>query len=178
MKRTITTLTLAAAVTAVSATTAAAQSHPGAPAPASAAARCQTSQLRLGFHGVSPGLSHVGFAVVFHNRGAQCSLEGYPGFDAVTATGHTVHAKRELAGYLGGAKAIRPVVLGHGKAASAMYEGLAIGRNGKASACPRFTHVVVTPPNATTSVRRSIRPTRICDLAIHPVVPGRSGSQR
>jgi hypothetical protein len=178
MRRTITTLTLAATITAVSATTVAAQpSSHGTSAPASAASRCQTDHLRLGVHGVPGGLSHIGFAVVFRNRGARCTLDGYPGFDAVTAGGRTVHAKRTKSGYLGGARSIRPVVLGHGSAASAMYEGLAIGRNGRASACPRFTHLVVTPPNDTTSVRRSIRPARICDLQIHPVVPGTKGSQ-
>jgi hypothetical protein len=165
---------LAAAVAAPAATAAAAAPTPAAhPGP-----RCQTDHLHISLHGVPGGLDHLGTAIVFRNTGSRCTLDGYPGLDGVTAQGRTVHAKRLRAGYLGGAHHVRPVQLAGGATASALFEGTAAAPGGHAASCPRFTHVLITPPNDTRSVSRSVRFGPLCSLQIHPVVPGRTGTER
>ena len=137
-----------------------------------AVARCTTAQLRITFHGVPGDAGHVGAALRFRNTGRRCALEGYPGMDGVTAGGRVVvRARRTLRGYLGGARAVRRIVLRHGATASALFEGLLGPARGHR--CPTFSFVTVTPPNDVRHVR--LRHHTLCSLQIHPVVAGRDG---
>ena len=144
------------------------------PAQSSGASLCATKQLRITIAAVPGGLDHVGAAVRFRNQGSTCVLRGYPGVDGLVADGRAVvHATRSLSGYLGGAKALESVVLGHGKTASALYEGL--GGPLPGHRCPNYRFLEITPPNETHSVR--LRVDRgLCSPQIHPVVAGRTGS--
>jgi hypothetical protein len=112
---------------------------------------------------------------VFTNRGEPCALRAYPGVDGIGADGRPlVHAKRTMRGYLGGAVSPETVPLGHGQIASALVEGL----NGPVAGsppCPKYVAYLVTPPNETHSVRLPSAYS-MCNLEVHPVVPGRDGT--
>lgn len=114
----------------------------------------------------------------FENTGAPCVLHGYPGLDAVDASGKVVEsAGRALNGYLGGLASGEPptVTLATGQAASAFYEGANSPAPGRP--CPNYTKLAVTPPDETRSVSLA-SPSNVCYLEIHPVVPGPTGNSR
>jgi Protein of unknown function (DUF4232) len=126
---------------------------------------------------------HVGITLLFRNSGpAPCTLAGYPGAALVAATGR--HRRLDIArtpqGYMGGlspqARANPVVLLAPGRLASAILEGEDFNPQTSA-ACPRYSAVLVTPPNQTVTVRLA-RSLAICDPQIHPVVAGTSGRQR
>ena len=93
---------------------------------APAVGRCQEQTLRITLAQASPGADHHGYVLLFHNRGAACTLKGYPGVDGFSAQGHRlVSARRTKSGYLGGVAPGRPIPLVHlpqGRTASAMLE--------------------------------------------------------
>ena len=143
------------------------------------AARCQGSQLRIMLTLASPGLSHHGYVLLFHNRGAACTVSGYPGVDALSAQGHVlVRARRTKRGYLGGLKPghlIPKVRLARGKTASALLEWVTGFQS-----CPHAHSLKVTAPDAVRSVRftpKSLGSERLCHLQIHPVVAGVTGRE-
>ncbi len=137
---------------------------------------CTTAQLTITVAAMQSGMSHFGYVLLFKNNGQLCQLDGYPGLDGVSAAGVTVHAQRTLSGYLGGlgAGVAEPTVtLNTGQTASATFEGEA-----PASPTPglcTFATLVVTPPNETQSVRLTAPSAQLCQLQIHPVVPGVTG---
>jgi hypothetical protein len=136
--------------------------------------QCATSQLKVSLGPFDGGVGHGGYPIIFRNTGGACSMYGYPGVDGLTASGKTVvRAARRLYGYLGGTHKITTVTVANGKTASAFFEGLNSDLTSKP--CPKFAKLAVTPPNDTTSVR--VKATTLCHPEIHPVVPGRSGSQ-
>jgi hypothetical protein len=149
--------------------------------PAKAAtARCQLRQLSITTTLASPGVSHHGYVLLFHNRGGACTLSGYPGVDALSSTGHRVaSAKRTKSGYLGGLRpgeAIPTVRLAHGKTASAITEY--IDRPVPGLSCVQAAELNVTPPNTTVPVAlfpKNLSSERLCRLEVHPVVPGVTG---
>lgn len=129
--------------------------------------------------GGGAGLGHSGIVLLLRNTGARtCSLRGYPGAALVTASGQEADAARTPSGYLGGLKAgsgVDPlVVVGPGRSASALLEGLDATSSG--GACPTYSTLLVTPPN-TTSTFRITRVLSLCRPEVHPVVPGVSGNQ-
>ena len=67
------------------------------------------------------------------------------------------------------------VRLAPGGFASAILEGEDVNPQTSA-ACPRYSSLLVTPPNQTVTVRLT-RLLAICDPEIHPVVVGTSGTQ-
>ncbi|MDQ1392998.1 MAG: hypothetical protein QOF30_1975 [Acidimicrobiaceae bacterium] len=103
-------------------------------------------------------------------------MHGYPGADGLAADGaHVVSARRTTNGYLAGVGLLGPeptVSLATGTTASASVEGL-LAPTPSQSACPTYTTLLITPPNETHSVRLATG--SLCDLEIHPVVPGSTG---
>ncbi len=138
---------------------------------------CTTAQLTISLGVMESGLSHYGYILLFKNNGPSCSVYGYPGLDADNAAGvAVVHAQRTLSGYLGGLgqEVAEPMVsLTTGQTASALFEGYAPGV--LSTPCPTYTTLVVTPPNETHPIQLN-SPQTVCQLQIHPVVPGTSGN--
>ncbi|HEX3827014.1 MAG TPA: DUF4232 domain-containing protein [Sporichthyaceae bacterium] len=138
---------------------------------------CNPAQLTVGGGELDGGLSHTGSIVIFTNRGGPCTLRGYPDMVEIDRNGRIVErARRTLGGYLGGAHRVRTVHLATGGSASAVYEGLDAQQYGEPP-CPEYTALLVTPPGTTRATRlsRSDALLGVCDLEIHPVVPGRNG---
>jgi Domain of unknown function (DUF4232) len=132
---------------------------------------------------VGAATGHVGLTLLFRNSGTTpCTLTGYPGAALVAATGR--HRRLDIArtpqGYMGGlspqARANPVVLLAPGHQASAILEGEDFNPQTSA-ACPRYSALLVTPPNQRVTVRLT-RSLAICDPEIHPVVPGTTGRQR
>lgn len=140
---------------------------------------CPTEQLKISVADGGAGLGHSGLILRFKNEGKRCTTRGYPGVNALMANGHVVdRARRSRSGYLGGAASgPRRISLRTGETASALLEGLSDSRSG--GRCPAYRSLKITPPDETHSVLRSQHPRySICDLQIHPLLPGRSGSER
>ncbi|HUA47571.1 MAG TPA: DUF4232 domain-containing protein [Solirubrobacteraceae bacterium] len=146
---------------------------------ASAAARCQGRRLRITLAVASPGVSHHGYVLRFQNKGSACTIGGYPGVDGLSAQGQRVlSARRTKSGYLGGVGPSHPiprVPLAKGKTASAIVEWVDLG-----PPCPRVQSLKVTAPDSVVSVQlapKSLESETLCDVEVHPVVPGRSGQE-
>ena len=120
---------------------------------------------------------HGNLVLRFRNRTSRaCSLYGYPGVDALTASGHVLaHAHRTVAGFTGGSThGVRTVVVRPGHYASADVEWLNF--NPRTSGACRFSHAIaVTPANTGHTVHRA-RSVSACRLQVHPTVPGRTGN--
>lgn len=126
------------------------------------------------------GLGHVGVVLRFHSTASvTCTLSGYPGATFVTAGGQNVPARRTRNGYLGGlasASGLVPVVhVLPGHTVSAYLEGLDSDASHGGGPCPRYAHLLVTPPNQTVTARMISPLTTICQPEIHPVVAGTTG---
>ena len=150
----------------------------GTPAKNAAPGKCQGKELGITLTQASPGVTHHGYVIEFKNRGGACTIRGYPGVDALNATGHRVlSAKRTSSGYLGGVASgpIPTVHLAKGKSASAIVEWIDLG-----SPCPRAQSLRITPPNAVKSVvlsPNSLKSETLCRVEVHPVVPGTTGQK-
>jgi hypothetical protein len=151
--------------------------HPAAKE--SVAGRCQANALGISLTDVGAYSFHTGFAIEFKNRGSACTITGYPGADALSATGRRIlSAKRTKSGYIGGVFSgpIPMVHLATGETASAMVEwadGAPVG-----VPCPPVHSLRITPPGAVSSVilsPKSLQTETLCLFQVHPVVPGRSG---
>lgn len=138
---------------------------------------CSTDQLTISMKGISGGAGHGGYAILFKNTGKACTLHGYPGLDAVDASGKVVvSAQRTTNGYLGGLTvgAAEPTVeLQTGQTVSTLFEGH-IGPISGGPSCPPYVALLITPPNETHSVRLTSDYT-LCYLEVHPVVQGATG---
>lgn len=145
---------------------------------------CRGAQLQIVVGDGQAGLDHQGLAVRFTNRGQLCSLHGYPGLDGFSAHGQRlVSAQRTMSGYLGGIRNGRrapSVKLAEGQTAAAVFEWF--GGPAHGAKCERIAYIEFTAPGTTRSVRYSLsfyfadRGYQECDLQVHPVVPGRTGT--
>jgi hypothetical protein len=148
----------------------------------------RTSALRYGAAGGA-----VSEVVAFSNTSSEpCSLTGYPGVAALNDRGlQAEQARRQLHAMLGGqfgGTQLQTVPLEPGQLASATVEGSDLPPAAGASACPAyFPSLLVTAPNATTSVTLMSVGMQGPDFAVHgfpgcsplvvtPVVPGTTGS--
>jgi Domain of unknown function (DUF4232) len=145
-------------------------------------AGCTPVHTAVSFGRTGAATGHLGITLLFRNSGsAPCTLTGYPGA-ALVAAGRR-HRRLDVArtpqGYLGGlspqARADPVVRLAPGGFASAILEGEDFNPQTSA-ACPRYSSLLVTPPNQTVTVRLT-RSLAICHPEIHPVVVGTSGTQ-
>jgi hypothetical protein len=172
------TATSASRTTTTTTTTTSATSS-STPAHAASTA-CVSGQISVTAGAGGAGLGHVGVVLRFRSTASvTCTLSGYPGATFVTAGGRDVPARRTRNGYLGGlatASALVPVVrVAPGQTVSALLEGLDSDAAHGGGPCPRYSHLLVTPPNETVTARMTSPLTTICQPEVHPVVPGTSG---
>lgn len=162
-------------------------------APAEPAPECTSVVLGVTVPTGTVHQGHVGATIYFRNNGrSPCDLRGYPGVAGLGPSGAQVaQARWTMAGFLGGiqAREDRPmlaspplVTLQSGQYASAMIEALDADLSGS---CRFFPALLVTPPDASTSVRIPVLLSDVVtqlpdcgDFEVHPVFPGRSGGER
>jgi hypothetical protein len=162
-------------------TTTTTTSAPSSGAAAHAASTaCVSGQISVTAGATGAGLGHVGVVLRFRSTASDtCTLSGYPGATLVTAGGRDVPARRTRNGYLGGlaaASGIVPVVhVLPGHTVSAYLEGLDSDATHGGGPCPRYAHLLVTPPNQTVTARMTSPLTTICRPEVHPVVAGTTG---
>jgi hypothetical protein len=120
---------------------------------------------------------HGRIVLLFRNVShTTCTLYGYPGLDALNASGQLLaHAKRTLSGYMGGAYAgERTVTITAGHYGSAVVEWLNF--NPVTTGDCTFSKSVATTPANTTRTWHLAASVSICNLQVHPTVAGTSGS--
>jgi Protein of unknown function (DUF4232) len=105
--------------------------------------------------GIDATSGHRREVLVLTNTGhSSCVLVGYPGVDALNATGNVVaYARRTLSGYEGGITGTHPtqVTLGPGGSASAIVEAMAFTASG--GRCTAYAGLLVTLPDDTPAAR-------------------------
>jgi hypothetical protein len=140
---------------------------------------CTTSELSITAGRGGAGLGHVGLPILFRHVGViPCRMRYYPSVSLLNANGRRVAtAKDTLSGYLGGLpEGVRepPLVnLAPGQSGSALLE--AEDTTAKGAACPVYPTILVSPPLLGHPVRIE-RAFSACDLEVHPVVLGTTGS--
>ena len=143
---------------------------------------CRTPQLHVsaGKAGVATG--HSGFPLLFNNTSSlECRLSGHPGVALLNTDGRQViQAQRELNGFIGGLHdysggPLPAIGLGPGETASALVEGDDVPPSGADPCSGPFGGILVTPPNATQSVRIDVGVPGCSDFEVHPVVLGTTG---
>jgi hypothetical protein len=144
--------------------------------------RCVASQLAVSQHAGEGGLGNFGAVVVFTDRGGPCTMHGYPGLVALRGGRVIVRAHETRNGYLGGLRDGTPAPVVHlrtGRSASALYDGRSTPPGGTPSQCPQYTALLVTAPGTGRAFRlpRGSSALALCDLQIHPVVPGTGGAE-
>jgi hypothetical protein len=170
---TSTPTTTTTTTTTTSATSSSATAH-------AASTACVSGQISVTAGASGAGLGHVGVVLRFRSTASDtCTLSGYPGATLVTAGGRDVPARRTRNGYLGGlaaASSLLPVVhVLPGHTVSAYLEGLDSDAAHGGGPCPRYAHLLVTPPNQTVTARMTSPLTTICRPEVHPVVSGTTG---
>jgi hypothetical protein len=161
-------------------TTTTASATPSSAAAHAASTACVSGQISVTAGATGAGLGHVGVVLRFRSTASDtCTLSGYPGATLVTAGGRDVPARRTRNGYLGGlaaASGLLPVVrVLPGHTVSAYLEGLDSDAAHGGGPCPRYAHLLVTPPNQTVTASMTSPLTTICRLEVHPVVAGTTG---
>jgi hypothetical protein len=138
---------------------------------------CGNAALTVSATGTQGATGHGNLVLRFRNHTSHsCRLYGYPGLDALTASGRLLaHAKRTASGFTGGSPSgPHTVVVTPGHYASADLEWLNF--NPKTSGPCAFSHsIATTPPNTTHTVHLT-RSVSACGLQIHPAVAGTSGN--
>jgi hypothetical protein len=169
--------TPATTTTTTTTTTSATSSSPPAHAASTA---CASGKISVTAAAGGAGVGHVGVVLRVRSTASDtCTLSGYPGATLVTAGNRDVPARRTRNGYLGGlASASAPVPVVHvlpGHTVSAFLEGADSDAAHGGGPCPRYAHLLVTPPNQTVTARMTSPVTTICQPEVHPVVPGTTG---
>ncbi len=142
-----------------------------------ASAGCANGQLAISAGPADGATGHDGYALLFRNTSSRtCTLYGYPGFDALRSGHAPVHAKRTLSGFMGGSRHGLPTVrVRPGHSASARVEFTFLDSAHPSGNCPTASRIAVTAANTTRSVTLTKTAT-ICNLEIHPTVPGTTGN--
>jgi len=147
----------------------------------SAPPNCKTAQLHVSAGETGAATGHSGFPVLFTNTSSSaCRMSGYPGVALLDAAGRQViQAQREPSGFMGGlpghsAGPLPAIGLASGETASALVEGDDVPLSGVAP-CGPFAAILVTPPNATQSVRVDVGVPGCSDFQVHPVVLSATG---
>ena len=143
-------------------------------------ADCQGTSLVISAGQVAAGGGHQGIPLRFRNiSSTPCRLTGYPGVAGLTSGAAQNPATRTLSGSLGGlppgTSGLPVIELAPGEVASALVEGTDVP-TGTATACRSFTALLVTPPDARQASRLPASLTDCSGLAVHPVVPGTTGT--
>jgi Protein of unknown function (DUF4232) len=118
---------------------------------------------------------HETFNLEFKNRLPQaCTVFGYPGLDAVTASGHLLaHAKRTMTGFTGGAHTMQTLTVAPGQTVSARVEWMSFDPV-TTQQCTMSDKIEVTPANTKSTVELPAQ-VSICELQVHPTVAGSTG---
>jgi hypothetical protein len=126
--------------------------------------------------GSNSGAGHSAVVLLFHNRLPQpCTVYGYPGVDALTASGGPLaHATRTLSGYAGGATSVATITVGADQSASATLEW-DLFNTVTSGTCAQSASIAVTPANTTTTTTGLPVHVTVCGLQIHPTVAGTTG---
>lgn len=132
------------------------------PAPA-----CGNSALQVTHTPVEGAAGHSAFYLLFRNITSHtCSLHGYPGLDALNASGNAIaHAHRTLGGF-GGPSSIQTINLHPNHSASALVDWENFNPNTGGS-CTSSAAIATTPANTGHTVRFHISVT-VCGLEVHP----------
>jgi D-serine deaminase-like pyridoxal phosphate-dependent protein len=120
---------------------------------------------------------HANFVLRFKNHTTHsCSLYGYPGLDALNASGHVLaHARRTLSGFTGGSRhGLQTVIVRPGGYASADVEWMNF--NAATGGSCRFSRSVAATPANTGHTAHLARSVSVCSLQVHPTVAGRTGN--
>ncbi|MDT4916567.1 MAG: hypothetical protein QOH89_1267 [Pseudonocardiales bacterium] len=147
------------------------------PQVASAAPACGGNSLAVTATREQGATGHGNFVLLFRNTSASpCTLFGYPGLDAVNASGGVIkHARRTLTGFTGGSShGLQTIRVRPGQYASADVEWLNFDP-ATAGAC-RFSHGVAATPANTGNTVHLARSVSVCRLQVHPTVAGRTGN--
>jgi hypothetical protein len=138
---------------------------------------CGNASLTVSASGAQGATGHGNVVLRFKNRTSHtCTLYGYPGLDALSGTGHVLaHARRTLHGFTGGSlHGVRTVVVRPGKQASADVEWMNFQPT-TGGTC-RFSHSIAATPANTGHTVHLARSVSVCDLQVHPTVPGTTGN--
>lgn len=135
--------------------------------------RCYTNQLSISPDSGNSGAGHVGVYFRLHNHSQRaCTLFGYPGAQLLDGRGHALHT---VLHWGIGSTIRRLVLLRPGSNAYFLLEWAHVPMPGQT--CPRAPAILITPPNAYTSIRVSMVPGGIdaCGGIINagPVEPSR-----
>lgn len=132
------------------------------PAPA-----CGNSSLHVTHTPVDGAAGHSAFYLLFRNVTSHtCSLYGYPGLDALNASGHVLaHAHRTLGGF-GGPASLQTVNVRPNHSASALVDWLNFNPQ-TGGDCTTSASIAATPANTGYTVHFHIAVT-ICGLEVHP----------
>lgn len=147
------------------------------PAAAASVPACGNSSLAVTATAEQGATGHANFVLLFRNKTlSSCSLFGYPGLDALNATGQVLaHAKRTLVGFTGGSHlGLQTIVVRPGRYASADVEWMNF--NPTTSGACRFSHSVAATPANTSHTVHLARSVSVCRLQVHPTVAGRTGN--
>jgi hypothetical protein len=138
---------------------------------------CGNNALAVTATGAQGAAGHGNLVLLFRNKTAHsCTLFGYPGLDALNASGAVMrHARRTLTGFTGGSSdGLQTILLRPDHYASADVEWLNF--NPVTAGTCRFSHsIAATPPNTGHTVQRA-RSVSVCRLQVHPTVAGKSGN--
>lgn len=144
---------------------------------AAGSSACGNGQLKITLGRPNGASGHDGYRIFFRNvSGSTCTVRGYPGFDAFQGAKAPIHAKRTLLGFFGGSRHGLPTVHlapGHTASATVEYSTVQTGNGGQG--CPSTSRAKITVPNTTRAVTLPA-PATLCNLQIHPTVPGTSGN--
>jgi hypothetical protein len=143
---------------------------------AGAVEACGNSSLAVSHTAAHAATGHGSFVLLFKNTSrTTCSIYGYPGFDALNASGHILaHARRTLQGFAGGAHKEKTVAVIPGHWASATSEWTNFNPANSGS-CTFSKSVATTPANTTHTIHLAVS-VSVCVLQVHPTVAGTSGS--
>ena len=163
-----------AACTALAATSLIGASAP--PNPAATVAACGNSSLTVSHTAAQGATGHGSFVLLFKNTSrTTCNIYGYPGLDALNASGRIlVHARRTLRGFAGGAHIEKAVTVIPGHWASATSEWMNFNPT-NTGPCTFSKSVATTPANTTHTVHLAVS-VSVCDLQVHPTVNRTSGN--
>jgi hypothetical protein len=148
------------------------------PSAASAAApQCGNHALAVGATASQGAAGHGNFVLLFRNKTTHaCTLYGYPGLDALDASGAVIkHARRTLTGFTGGStKGLQTIVVRPGRYASADVEWMNF--NPTTGGECRWSESVAATPAGTSHTVKLARSVSLCRLQVHPTVAGKTGN--
>jgi hypothetical protein len=138
---------------------------------------CGASAVAVTASQAQAATGHGMLTLLFKNVSTRaCTLSGYPLLKALDAHGKVIaNAKDSLNGFAGGSRhGVATVTLKPGGSASASTEWMNF--NAATSGSCTFSHAIGASAPKTGHVVQLARSVSICELQVHPVVPGTSGN--